>query len=59
MVSTESGDNVNVPGATACRQIVPEHRLVVLCEPPSHLGLGSPFRFYPFFLLRKVPGGSW
>ena len=28
---------------------MPENRLVVLCEPPSYLGLGSPFHFFSIF----------
>ena len=51
--------SVHVAGAPACRQVVPEHRLMVLCEPPFNLGLGFCFLFYPFFLLGRVPGGSW
>ena len=41
--------SVHVAGTPACRQDVPEHGLVVLCEPPSHLGLGSPFHFFSIF----------
>ena len=37
---------------------MPEHRLVVLCEPPSHLGLGSPFCFIHFSSLGEDLGAA-
>ena len=40
------------------RQVVPEHRLVVLCEPPSHLGLGSLFCFIHFSSLGEDLGAA-
>ena len=35
---------------------MPENRLVVLCEPPSYFGLGSPFHFINFSSLGRTWG---
>ena len=37
---------------------MPENRLVVLCEPPSYFGLGSPFHFINFSSLGEDMGAA-
>ena len=50
--------SVHVAGAPVCRQVVPEHRLMVLCQPPFLLGLGFHFFFIHFSSLGEYLGAA-